>query len=106
MPNVGGGEIVLLLLLALLLFGAKRLPEIGRSLGRGMREFKDSVTGTERSDYGAPSLEPSERSEPTGTAIQSDRRFCSRCGAEARPEDRFCASCGESLERPPQAVAR
>ena len=39
-------HIILLLLLALLLFGAKRLPEIGRSLGTGMREFKDSVTGT------------------------------------------------------------
>jgi sec-independent protein translocase protein TatA len=37
-------EIVGLLLLALLLFGAKRLPEIGRSLGTGMREFKDSVS--------------------------------------------------------------
>ncbi len=45
MPNIGTGEIVLLLLLALLLFGAKRLPEIGRSLGTGMKEFKDSVTG-------------------------------------------------------------
>jgi len=44
MPNIGTGEIILLLLLALLLFGAKRLPEIGRSLGTGMREFKDSVT--------------------------------------------------------------
>jgi sec-independent protein translocase protein TatA len=45
MPNVGPLEIVLLLVLALLLFGAKRLPEIGRSLGHGMREFKDSVSG-------------------------------------------------------------
>ena len=45
MPNIGPWEIILLLLLALLLFGAKRLPEIGRSLGRGMREFKDSVSG-------------------------------------------------------------
>ena len=45
MPNVGPLEIAGLLLLALLLFGAKRLPEIGRSLGSGMREFKDSVTG-------------------------------------------------------------
>ena len=45
MPNIGATEIVLLLLLALLLFGARRLPEIGRSLGRGMREFKDAVTG-------------------------------------------------------------
>jgi sec-independent protein translocase protein TatA len=45
MPNVGPLEIAGLLLLALLLFGAKRLPEIGRSLGTGMREFKDSVSG-------------------------------------------------------------
>ena len=44
MPNIGPMEIVGLLLLALLLFGAKRLPEIGRSLGTGMREFKDSVS--------------------------------------------------------------
>ena len=48
MPNIGAGEIVLLLLLALLLFGTKRLPEIGRSLGSGMREFKDSVTGVNK----------------------------------------------------------
>jgi len=47
MPNIGPMEIVLLLVLALLLFGAKRLPEIGRSLGTGMREFKDSVSGKE-----------------------------------------------------------
>jgi sec-independent protein translocase protein TatA len=45
MPNISAPEIILLLLVALLLFGAKRLPEIGRSLGTGMREFKDSVTG-------------------------------------------------------------
>jgi sec-independent protein translocase protein TatA len=38
-------HLALLLLIALLLFGAKRVPEIGRSLGSGMREFKDSVSG-------------------------------------------------------------
>ena len=43
-------HIILLLLIALLLFGAKRLPEIGRSLGSGMREFKDSVTGHDPSE--------------------------------------------------------
>ena len=51
MPNVGPWEIILLLLLALLLFGAKRLPEIGRSMGRGMREFKDSVSGMDDARY-------------------------------------------------------
>jgi sec-independent protein translocase protein TatA len=43
--DIGPMEIVLLLLVALLLFGAKRLPEIGRSVGQGMREFKDSLSG-------------------------------------------------------------
>jgi sec-independent protein translocase protein TatA len=38
-------EIMILLLVVLLVFGPKRLPEMGRSLGRGMREFKDSITG-------------------------------------------------------------
>lgn len=50
MPNVGPWEIVLLLLLALLLFGAKRLPEIGKSMGKGMREFKDSLSGKDDDD--------------------------------------------------------
>ena len=50
MPNIGTTEIILLLLLALLLFGAKRLPEIGRSMGRGMREFKESVTGKDKDE--------------------------------------------------------
>ncbi|MBW8742400.1 MAG: twin-arginine translocase TatA/TatE family subunit [Acidobacteria bacterium] len=50
MPNVGPWEIILLLLLALLLFGAKRLPEIGRSMGKGMREFKDSVSGKDEDE--------------------------------------------------------
>jgi TatA/E family protein of Tat protein translocase len=44
MPNFGIWEILLLLLVLLLVFGPKRLPGMGRSLGRGMREFKESVT--------------------------------------------------------------
>ncbi len=64
MPNIGTGEIILLLLLALLLFGAKRLPEIGRSLGSGMREFKDSVTGkaNDQPELPPPSPEPTAAS--------------------------------------------
>jgi sec-independent protein translocase protein TatA len=45
MPEIGISGLILLLVVALLVFGPKRLPEIGRSLGRGMREFKDSVSG-------------------------------------------------------------
>jgi len=66
MGNIGPLEIVGLLLLALLLFGAKRLPEIGRSLGSGMREFKDSVSGV-KNDI-TPSELPSATAEPTPVA--------------------------------------
>jgi sec-independent protein translocase protein TatA len=48
--DIGPSEILLLLLVALLLFGGKRLPEIGRTLGSGMREFKDSLSGITRDD--------------------------------------------------------
>jgi sec-independent protein translocase protein TatA len=47
MPGwIGVPELLILLVVVLLVFGPKRLPEMGRSLGRGMREFKDSITGS------------------------------------------------------------
>jgi sec-independent protein translocase protein TatA len=45
MPEIGITGLIVILIVALLVFGPKRLPEIGRSLGKGMREFKDSITG-------------------------------------------------------------
>ena len=45
MPEIGITGLIVILLVALLVFGPKRLPEMGRSLGKGMREFKDSISG-------------------------------------------------------------
>jgi sec-independent protein translocase protein TatA len=54
-------HIVLLLVIALLLFGGKRLPEIGKALGSGMREFKDAITGNSPSvPEPQPELPPAE----------------------------------------------
>ena len=44
MPNVGPLELVVVLVIALIVLGPKRLPEVGRSLGRGIREFKESLS--------------------------------------------------------------
>jgi sec-independent protein translocase protein TatA len=54
-------ELLILLIVLLLVFGAKRLPEMGRSLGKGMREFKDSVSGID---------EPVSTTTPTPTRVE------------------------------------
>jgi len=50
MPTPGPMELIIILVVVLIVFGPKRLPDLGRSLGRGMREFKDSVTGKDDND--------------------------------------------------------
>jgi sec-independent protein translocase protein TatA len=69
--GLGMGEMVLIFLVVLLLFGAKRLPEIGSSLGKGIREFKSSVRDVEselkQPRYTPPPL-PEPRSQLPGTA--------------------------------------
>jgi sec-independent protein translocase protein TatA len=72
MGNIGGWEIAGLLLLALLLFGAKRLPEIGRSLGSGMREFKDSISGKVDDRAELPAAPPPEATAPVPTSHEHE----------------------------------
>ena len=65
MPNIGPLEIIILLVIVLVIFGPKRLPELGRGLGKGMREFKDSVTGK---DDDHKELDASNTVQSTGQA--------------------------------------
>jgi len=44
-PNIGPMEIIIVLVIALVVFGPKRLPELGKSVGKGIREFRGSVSG-------------------------------------------------------------
>lgn len=63
--NLGAPEIILILLVILLLFGAKRLPELARGLGQGIKEFKGAVDDTKKTieDAADPESAPSEESE-------------------------------------------
>jgi sec-independent protein translocase protein TatA len=64
-------HLIFLLVLLLLVFGAKRLPEMGRSLGSGMRGFKDSLSG-EPSHHQAALEQPTARSaQPSSVAVNS-----------------------------------
>jgi len=50
MPNVGPMELIVILAIALIVLGPKKLPEVGKSLGKGMREFKESLAGNDEHD--------------------------------------------------------
>ena len=50
MPNIGPMELVIVLAIALIVLGPKKLPEVGRSVGNGLREFKESISGDRRDD--------------------------------------------------------
>ncbi len=56
--SIGPMELIVVLVIALLVLGPKRLPEVGRSVGRGMREFKDSISGVSRDDDDEDDVKP------------------------------------------------
>ncbi|NPA40623.1 MAG: twin-arginine translocase TatA/TatE family subunit [Thermodesulfobacteria bacterium] len=62
-PNLGGQELFIILLLALLIFGAKRLPEVGAGLGKGIRSFKEALNSADVKE----DLEKLEKSETATT---------------------------------------
>jgi sec-independent protein translocase protein TatA len=67
LPNIGPLELGIVLLIVLVIFGPKRLPGIGRQLGTGMREFKDSITGKIKDD------EDDERPALTQSSAEPER---------------------------------
>ena len=75
MPNIGPTELIIVLVIVLVIFGPKRLPGLGKQLGTGMREFKDSITGSSKDDdddEGVAGLPPApEVSTPKTTAASA-----------------------------------
>ena len=83
MPSIGPLELGIILLIVLIVFGPKRLPGLGRQLGSGMREFKDSITGKDKDDD-EPDAEPVVASAGRSTARAAEPEVVS---GEARPQD-------------------
>jgi sec-independent protein translocase protein TatA len=79
MPDIGPLELVVVLIIAIVVVGPKKLPQLGRSLGSGMREFKDSVTGKskdgddeDRDAFGAPAAQRPTPAELDPTAAEPE----------------------------------
>ena len=86
MPNIGPLELVVLLVIVLLIFGPKRLPGLGRQLGPGMREFKDSITGGRSDDDEDDRSARRVRGPPAGSGQHEDRAEAGARSARVEPE--------------------
>ena len=96
MPSIGPLELGIILLIVLIVFGPKRLPGLGRQLGSGMREFKDSITGKDKDDD-EPDAKPMVRQQGLDRAVpeaEVRRQGLDRAvpesevvSGEARPQD-------------------
>jgi sec-independent protein translocase protein TatA len=75
MPNVGPLEVIIVLIIALVIFGPKRLPELGKSVGKGIREFRSSVSGSaDDDDEDDPPPKPAqiESAEKTSEPVEGE----------------------------------
>ena len=80
--GIGPLELIIVLVIILVIFGPKRLPGVGKSLGQGMREFKDSITGKDKDDD-EPDAEPIVRQQGLDRAPAEPEVVA----GEARPQD-------------------
>ena len=84
MPNIGPTELIIVLVIVLLIFGPKRLPGLGRQLGGGMREFKDSISGKSRDDDDDDDDDERDERDDRDEAAAANRRQTE--AALGRPE--------------------
>jgi sec-independent protein translocase protein TatA len=87
--NLGGPELVFILIIVLIVFGAGKLPTVFGQLGKGVRTFREESEKKDASPLA---------STPTGTAATAGAStYCSNCGKPNGEGAKFCASCGTPL---------
>ena len=79
-------QLILILLIITVLFGAKKLPIIAKELGKGIREFKKSISGEDDED------------DKDAKDVKDELIICAKCGTKLKSGIKFCPECGKSLK--------
>jgi sec-independent protein translocase protein TatA len=93
MGNLGAPELILIVLVILIFFGAKKIPEIAQGLGKGIREFRKASRDIQ------DEIEKEIKVSPE-TTLSPAKSKCFYCQSPISPDAKFCPTCGKSLEAP------
>ena len=91
-------HLIVILVVALIIFGPKRLPEIGRGLGKAINEFRQGtreMTGSFREEVTKP--EGTIAAQPPTSVPAAGSVYCSKCGGANLPDAKFCSKCGAPM---------
>jgi sec-independent protein translocase protein TatA len=77
-------DLIVVLVIVLVIFGPKRLPGLGKSLGQGFREFKDGITGKDKDDEQRPALSETAAAAPVQNTASEPERQSAEVGSEQR----------------------
>lgn len=105
--GIGPGELILILVVALIIFGPRRLPELGSSLGKAIREFRSAtgeLTRELHDELQAPRVTVSTtpiapvKTDPQ-IEIAPPSQNCATCGTANPVTNKFCGGCGHGLDQ-------
>lgn len=91
MPNIGGPELLLILAVVLIVFGAGKLPDVLGQLGKGVRSFRDEAQNEKPASVAAGSTATTAPAAPGATV------YCRNCGRPNASDSKFCTNCGQAL---------
>ena len=99
MPNIGAPELIVILVIALLIIGPGKLPDVGSALGKSIREFRKATTDdtSTQAMTGAPPVAP--LASPTVTPSAAIENKCPSCATVNPTGQVFCGQCGTRLTR-------
>jgi sec-independent protein translocase protein TatA len=95
MPNIGGPELLLILAVVLIVFGAGKLPDVLGQLGKGVRSFRDESQNDKTASVSAGSA--SSAAGSTTAAAAGTTIYCRNCGRPNAADSKFCTNCGQAL---------
>lgn len=90
MPNIGGPELLLILAVVLIVFGAGKLPDVLGQLGKGVRSFRDEAQNDKPASVAAGTT-------TAATPAPGTTMYCRNCGRPNATDAKFCTNCGQAL---------